>query len=80
VASQGVKAGIVVDTLYGPRQTVIKPLDKQFFRSPSIAGSAILDNGRVALILDIPSVLRDVIQSSSQVSPANALPLIEQER
>jgi two-component system chemotaxis sensor kinase CheA len=80
VASQGVKAGIVVDTLYGPRQTVIKPLDKQFFRSSSITGSAILDNGRVALILDIPSVLRDVIQSSSQVSPANALPLIEQER
>ena len=80
VASQGVKAGIVVDTLYGPRQTVIKPLDKQFFRSSNIAGSAILDNGRVALILDIPSVLRDVIQSSSQVSPANALPLIEQER
>jgi len=80
VASQGVKAGIVVDTLYGPRQTVIKPLDKQFFRSSSIAGSAILDNGRVALILDIPSVLRDVIQSSSQVSPADALPLIEQER
>jgi len=80
VVSQGVKAGIVVDNLYGPRQTVIKPLDKQFFRSSSIAGSAILDNGRVALILDIPSVLRDVIQSSSQVSPANALPLIEQER
>jgi two-component system chemotaxis sensor kinase CheA len=80
VASQGVKAGIVVDTLYGPRQTVIKPLDKQFFRSSSITGSAILDNGRVALILDIPSVLRDVIQSSSQVSLANALPLIEQER
>lgn len=80
VASQGVKAGIVVDTLYGPRQTVIKPLDKQFFRSSIIAGSAILDNGRVALILDIPSVLRDMIQSSSQVSPANALPLIEQER
>ena len=80
VASQGVKAGIVVDTLYGPRQTVIKPLDKQLFRSSSIAGSAILDNGRVALVLDIPSVLRDVIQSSSQVSPANALPLIEQER
>jgi len=58
-----VKAGLAVDTLYGARQTVIKPLGKRFQELPSIAGSAILGNGRVALILDVSGLMREVIRA-----------------
>jgi two-component system chemotaxis sensor kinase CheA len=66
VASEQMKAGFAVDVLYGPRQTVIKPLGKQFRDLPGIAGSAILGNGRVALILDVPGLLRGVIRVSGK--------------
>lgn len=55
------RAGIAVDSLFGSRQTVIKPLGRLFRSLPGISGSAILGNGRVALILDVPTILRDVI-------------------
>jgi two-component system chemotaxis sensor kinase CheA len=52
-------AGLAVDVLYGASQTVIKPLPMIFKSVPGVSGSAILGNGRVALILDIPALLRD---------------------
>jgi two-component system, chemotaxis family, sensor kinase CheA len=58
-----VKAGLAVDMLYGARQTVIKPLGKRFQDLPAIAGSAILGNGRVALILDVPGLMREVVRA-----------------
>ncbi len=58
-----VKAGLAVDRLYGARQTVIKPLGKRFQGLSAIAGSAILGNGRVALILDVPGLMREVIRA-----------------
>jgi two-component system chemotaxis sensor kinase CheA len=58
VEADRVRAGLVVDALYGPRQTVIKPLGKQLQGLPGIAGSAILGNGYVALILDPAAILR----------------------
>jgi two-component system chemotaxis sensor kinase CheA len=68
VATGQINAGFAVDVLYGPRQTVIKPLAKQFQDLPGIAGSAILGNGRVALILDVPGLLRDVIRLTDTLS------------
>ncbi|MGH7929580.1 MAG: chemotaxis protein CheW, partial [Candidatus Binatia bacterium] len=65
MTADGVKAGVVVDALYGPRQTVVKPLGKHFQRVRGIAGSAILGNGRVALIVDAAGLLRDVVQSAA---------------
>jgi len=58
-----VKAGLAVDSLFGARQTVIKPLGEKFKDVRGIAGSAILGNGRVALIVDVQGLLRDVIRS-----------------
>jgi len=70
----GVKAGLAVDKLHGARQTVIKPLGKRFQDLQAIAGSAILGNGRVALILDVPGLMREVIRA--QGAPADkSLPL-----
>ena len=60
------RAGIVVDTLYGKQQTVIKPLGKLLGRGlRGITGSAILGSGRVALILDAARILRDAVVSQS---------------
>ncbi|MBO9874766.1 MULTISPECIES: chemotaxis protein CheA [Xanthomonas] len=49
--------GLVVDTLLGEWQTVIKPLSKVFAQVKGISGSSILGSGGVALILDVPSLL-----------------------
>ena len=52
-------AGIAVDALLGQSQTVIKPLSKMFRGLPGVAGSTILGSGRVALILDVPALMRE---------------------
>lgn len=51
------KAGLLVDTLLGENQTVIKPLNKIFANLAGISGSTILADGDVALILDIPALV-----------------------
>lgn len=53
------RAGLAVDRLLGTTQIVIKPLPAIFKSIPGVSGSAILGNGRVALILDVPALLRD---------------------
>jgi two-component system chemotaxis sensor kinase CheA len=55
------QAGIAVDALYGASQAVIKPLADMFRQLPGIAGSTILGTGRVALILDVPGLLREAV-------------------
>lgn len=57
----GGKAGVAVDELLGKGQTVIKPLGKLFKKISGLAGSTILGNGCVALILDVPALVRDAI-------------------
>ncbi|AEL07926.1 chemotaxis protein CheA [Xanthomonas campestris pv. raphani] len=52
--------GLVVDTLLGEWQTVIKPLSKVFAQVKGISGSSILGSGEVALILDVPSLIQQL--------------------
>jgi len=54
----GGRAGLAVDTLYGERQAVIKSLGTSLEATPGLSGSTILGDGRVALILDVPALLR----------------------
>lgn len=54
----GLKAGLVVDKLMGELQTVIKPLGKLFSHVQGIGGSTILGSGEVALIIDVPTLLK----------------------
>jgi two-component system chemotaxis sensor kinase CheA len=56
----GKKAGLVVDSLLGEFQTVIKPLGKMFNKVSCISGSTILGSGEVALIVDVPVLLQRV--------------------
>ena len=58
----GQKAGLVVDTLLGEFQTVIKPLGKLFNQAKCISGSTILGSGEVALILDVPALIQQAAQ------------------
>lgn len=59
--------GLLVDRLLGEHQTVIKPLGPLFRHLPCIAGSTILGNGEVALILDVPALAR--LHTDSPRSP-----------
>jgi two-component system chemotaxis sensor kinase CheA len=63
----GRSVGIVVDTLLGEFQTVIKPLGKMFNNVKCISGSSILGNGDVALILDVPTLVRQIESKNSKV-------------
>jgi two-component system chemotaxis sensor kinase CheA len=58
-------AGVVVDALHGESATVIKPLGAMFKGIPGVAGSSILGNGRVALILDIAGLLRETLRRAA---------------
>ena len=56
----GRRAGLVVDTLQGEHQTVIRPLGAVFQGIAGISGFTILGTGRVALIIDVPSLVQYV--------------------
>ncbi|RML57430.1 CheW-like protein:ATP-binding region [Pseudomonas syringae pv. pisi] len=70
------KAGLVVDDLLGEFQTVIKPLGKLFGALRGISGSTILGSGAVALILDIPALLNQIVhmEARSTQAPQSLLP------
>jgi two-component system, chemotaxis family, sensor kinase CheA len=59
-------AGIAVDELLGGMQTVVKPLGRALRGVQGIAGSTVLGDGRVGLIIDVPSLLGEVMQSTLQ--------------
>jgi two-component system chemotaxis sensor kinase CheA len=62
----GVRAGLVVDALFGECQTVIKPLAKMFNRVKCVSGSSILGNGEVALILDVAQLMENVLSRQAR--------------
>ena len=51
------RVGFVVDQLIGQEEVVIKPLGKMLQGTPGMAGATITGDGRIALILDVPSML-----------------------
>lgn len=57
VGSKDKKVGIMVDSLVGEEDVVIKPLRDQFTNSPGIAGASILGDGSVSLIIDVSQLL-----------------------
>lgn len=51
------KVALMVDSLIGEEDVVIKPLKDQFTNSPGIAGASILGDGSVSLIIDVNQLL-----------------------
>ena len=52
------QVGFVVDALIGQEEVVIKPLDALLQGTPGMAGATITSDGGIALILDVPSLLK----------------------
>ncbi|MFT4731626.1 MAG: two-component system chemotaxis sensor kinase CheA [Gammaproteobacteria bacterium] len=50
--------GLVVDSLIGQEEVVIKPLDALLQGTPGMAGATITSDGGIALILDVPGLLK----------------------
>lgn len=59
------RVGFVVDQLIGQEEVVIKPLGKMLQGTPGMAGATITGDGTIALILDIPSLLRRYAKGSA---------------
>lgn len=74
VRSGNQRLGLVVDQLAGQCQTVIKPLGELFQPLKGIAGSTILGNGEVALIIDLQGLLElQTLRASGTAPPRLAL-------
>jgi two-component system chemotaxis sensor kinase CheA len=52
------RVGFVVDQLIGQEEVVIKPLGRALQGTPGMAGATITGDGRIALIIDVPSLLQ----------------------
>lgn len=59
------RVGFVVDQLIGQEEVVIKPLGKMLQGTPGMAGATITGDGTIALILDVPSMLRRYARGSA---------------
>jgi len=64
----GYKVGLVVDSLMGEFQTVIKPMGKVFGAARGLGGFTIMGSGEVALILDVPRLMQQVISRERSVA------------
>jgi two-component system chemotaxis sensor kinase CheA len=58
VESDGCNAAVIVDELVGQQKVVVKSLEKNFRRVPGVSGATVMDDGSVALILDVGHLLR----------------------
>jgi two-component system chemotaxis sensor kinase CheA len=57
-SAEGRRLGLLADEFLGQQRIVTKPLGKGIGRVPGIAGGTVLADGRVALVLDPPSLRR----------------------
>lgn len=51
-------AGLLADEILGQQQIVIKSLEANFRQVPGLAGATILGDGTVAMIIDVPGLMR----------------------
>ena len=74
VRHAGGALGLVVDALEGTRTTVVKPLAAPCRAGAGVSGTALLGDGGVALILDVPSLVRMTLRrpeaSTDQGAPS----------
>lgn len=75
-ADGGRQVGLVVDGLVGEQEIVIKPLGRVIGDVAGISGAAILGDGNVALIVDVPSLISRVVLEGATAArlPGDAQP------
>ncbi len=52
------QVGLLVDKLVGREEVVIKPLGAMLYGTKGLAGATITGNGKIALIIDLPSLIQ----------------------
>jgi two-component system chemotaxis sensor kinase CheA len=67
VEGEGRRAGLFVDALLGQQQVVIKSLESNYGAVQGVGGATILGEGTVALILDIPGLMR---MAAERIAPS----------
>ncbi len=65
VESDGYTMGMFVDDLLEQQQVVIKSLEENYRIVNGISGATILGDGRVALIVDTPSLMQQLVNTNS---------------
>ncbi len=58
IEAEGKKAALFVDALVGQQQVVIKSLETNYRKIQGVSGATIMGDGSVALILDVPTVIK----------------------
>ena len=58
VEAEGLRAALLVDEVLGQQQVVVKNLESNYRKVPDVSGATIMGDGRVALILDVVSLVR----------------------
>jgi two-component system chemotaxis sensor kinase CheA len=58
VEAEGGRVALLVDELLGQQQVVVKNLESNYRRVDDVSGATIMGDGRVALILDVGSLVR----------------------
>jgi len=62
---EGSRVGLVVDRVIGEHQTVIKSLGRIYRDVEGLSGATIKGDGTMALILDVPGLLRAAVESGN---------------
>jgi len=70
VERQGLLCGLFVDELLGPHQVVVKSLEANYRTVEGVSGATILGDGSVALILDVPGLVRLSNNRLSSTTPS----------
>jgi two-component system chemotaxis sensor kinase CheA len=65
VIGGGGRVGVVVDEIFGVQPVVIKPLGRWLTASQAVSVSTILGDGRAVLVLDVPGLIREVLERSA---------------
>jgi two-component system chemotaxis sensor kinase CheA len=70
VESDGKRLGLFVDELLDQQQVVIKSLEENYMPVTGLAGATILGDGNVAMIIDVPGLVRDAGDAKANDSNA----------
>ncbi len=68
VEAENERFGILVNELLEQQQIVIKSIEKNYKKVDGLTGATILGNGRVALILDVPGLLQNLMSAKPAVT------------
>jgi two-component system chemotaxis sensor kinase CheA len=72
VEADGKRVGLLVDDLLAQQQVVIKSLEANYNAVSAIAGATILGDGAVALIIDVPDLIRSATERKGHEATAHA--------